>query len=273
MRRTDHRSRRRGKDVDGPALAGGARAGAARERRRRRARRIARRRAGHRPRRARRRPLPATGRRRSRSGRRCSPPRSAPVSRFRWHARSRVAKDLPGRSWLLKLVGLPLVVPSIVAVFGIVAVYGRSGWINDLASFLGAPRWQGLYGLSGILHRTRVLQPAACGAAPPPAVVGGAGRDVAPRQPSSACARARSGASSSGLSCARPCRGSRGWSSCSASRASRWCSLWEAARRRAPWRSRSTSRCASSSIRPVRSFSRCSSSYAARCSSAWASAS
>ena len=60
-------------------------------------------------------------------------------------------EGLPGRVWLLKLVGLPLVVPSIVAVFGIVAVYGRSGWINDLASFLGAPRWQNLYGLTGIL--------------------------------------------------------------------------------------------------------------------------
>ena len=60
-------------------------------------------------------------------------------------------ESLPGRAWLLKLVALPLVVPSIVAVFGIVAVYGRSGWINDLASFLGAPRWQNLYGLSGIL--------------------------------------------------------------------------------------------------------------------------
>ena len=30
-------------------------------------------------------------------------------------------------------------------------MYGRSGWINDLSSFLGGPRWQGLYGLSGIL--------------------------------------------------------------------------------------------------------------------------
>ncbi len=60
-------------------------------------------------------------------------------------------EDLPGRAWMLKLVALPLVVPSIVAVFGIVAVYGRSGWINDLSSFLGGPRWQGLYGLSGIL--------------------------------------------------------------------------------------------------------------------------
>ena len=60
-------------------------------------------------------------------------------------------EGLPGRGWLLRLVGLPLVVPGIVAVFGIVAVYGRAGWINDLASLLGAPRWQNLYGLGGIL--------------------------------------------------------------------------------------------------------------------------
>ena len=60
-------------------------------------------------------------------------------------------EGLPGRAWLLKLVGLPLVVPSIVAVFGIVAVYGRSGWVNDIASLVGAPPWQNLYGLTGIL--------------------------------------------------------------------------------------------------------------------------
>lgn len=60
-------------------------------------------------------------------------------------------EDLPGRAFLLRLVGLPLVIPSIVAVFGIVTVYGRTGWINDLLSLFGAPRWQNLYGLSGIL--------------------------------------------------------------------------------------------------------------------------
>ena len=60
-------------------------------------------------------------------------------------------EHLPGRAWLLRLLGLPLVVPTIVAVFGIVAVYGHAGWLNDLASRLGAPRWQNLYGLSGIL--------------------------------------------------------------------------------------------------------------------------
>ena len=56
-----------------------------------------------------------------------------------------------GREWLIKVLGLPLVIPTIVAVFGIVAVYGRSGWVNDIAAALSLPRWEHLYGLSGIL--------------------------------------------------------------------------------------------------------------------------
>ena len=35
----------------------------------------------------------------------------------------------PFRDLLLKLFGLPLVVPSIVAVMGVVSVYGSNGWI------------------------------------------------------------------------------------------------------------------------------------------------
>lgn len=57
----------------------------------------------------------------------------------------------PGRIWLLRLFGLPLVVPSIVAVFGLIAVYGGSGWLNVLATRLGLPGWGFPYGLTGIL--------------------------------------------------------------------------------------------------------------------------
>lgn len=57
----------------------------------------------------------------------------------------------PGRGLLLRLFGLPLVVPSIVAVFGVVAIYGHGGLFNRALSLLGAPPWQGLYGLPGIL--------------------------------------------------------------------------------------------------------------------------
>ena len=50
--------------------------------------------------------------------------------------------DFPFRSLLLRLFGLPLVVPSVVAVLGIVSVYGSDGWI---------PLGRSLYGINGIL--------------------------------------------------------------------------------------------------------------------------
>ena len=50
--------------------------------------------------------------------------------------------NFPFRSLLLRLFGLPLVVPSVVAVLGIVSVYGSGGWI---------PLGRSLYGINGIL--------------------------------------------------------------------------------------------------------------------------
>lgn len=50
--------------------------------------------------------------------------------------------DFPLRSLILGLFGLPLVIPAIVAVLGIVSVYGSQGW---------APLGSQLYGLNGIL--------------------------------------------------------------------------------------------------------------------------
>ncbi len=50
--------------------------------------------------------------------------------------------DFMLRNLLLKFFGLPLVVPSVVAVMGIVSVYGSGGWI---------PLGSKLYGLNGIL--------------------------------------------------------------------------------------------------------------------------
>lgn len=50
--------------------------------------------------------------------------------------------DFPFRSLLLRLFGIPLVVPSVVAVLGIVSVYGSGGWI---------PLGRSLYGINGIL--------------------------------------------------------------------------------------------------------------------------
>jgi thiamine transport system permease protein len=57
----------------------------------------------------------------------------------------------PGRTFLLRLFGLPMVMPAIVAVFAIVAVYGEGGWLHRLARGLSLPIGSFLYGLGGIL--------------------------------------------------------------------------------------------------------------------------
>lgn len=50
--------------------------------------------------------------------------------------------NFPMRGLLLRLFALPLVVPAVVAVMGVVSVYGSGGWI---------PLGKSLYGLNGIL--------------------------------------------------------------------------------------------------------------------------
>lgn len=56
-----------------------------------------------------------------------------------------------GRGLLIKLSSVSLVIPSMVAALGMVAVHGRSGWVNDLRALLGFARADYLYGLTGIL--------------------------------------------------------------------------------------------------------------------------
>lgn len=60
-------------------------------------------------------------------------------------------RNFPGRSLLVGAMNLASVLPAIVAVFGIVAVYGRSGWAGQLASLAGIETGSWLYGLPGIL--------------------------------------------------------------------------------------------------------------------------
>lgn len=57
----------------------------------------------------------------------------------------------PGRGLLLRLFGLPLVIPTLAAIFGIVAIYGQTGLVNRAAALVGLPPGQYLYGLPGIL--------------------------------------------------------------------------------------------------------------------------
>lgn len=59
--------------------------------------------------------------------------------------------DFPGRQLLVRLCALPLVMPTIVGIFGVVAVYGGSGYLATVAEALGAEWRPQLYGLGGIL--------------------------------------------------------------------------------------------------------------------------
>lgn len=66
-------------------------------------------------------------------------------------ARALARRQFPGRGLLLRVFALSLVIPTIVAIFGIVAVHGRTGWLNDAFVFFGLGRVHYLYGLAGIL--------------------------------------------------------------------------------------------------------------------------
>lgn len=58
--------------------------------------------------------------------------------------------SFPGRSLVVSLFSLSLVIPTIVAIYGIVAVFGRTGWLSELLSVVGMEPLP-FYGLPGIL--------------------------------------------------------------------------------------------------------------------------
>ena len=60
-------------------------------------------------------------------------------------------RRFPGRALFIAVLNLATVLPAIVAVFGIVAAYGRSGWFGSAGEAIGLPVGRHLYGLSGIL--------------------------------------------------------------------------------------------------------------------------
>lgn len=66
-------------------------------------------------------------------------------------ARALARRRFTGRRLLLKLFGLSLVLPVIIAIFGIVAVHGKQGWLPQLLRSLGLAPGNYLYGLFGIL--------------------------------------------------------------------------------------------------------------------------
>ncbi|MGI9373686.1 MAG: thiamine/thiamine pyrophosphate ABC transporter permease ThiP [Hyphomicrobiales bacterium] len=57
-----------------------------------------------------------------------------------------------GRSWLITLFSSALVLPTLVAVLGLVSVFGRRGWANQLIQSVGGEGFGAIiYGLAGIL--------------------------------------------------------------------------------------------------------------------------
>ena len=57
----------------------------------------------------------------------------------------------PGRAALLRLFSLPLALPAVVAALGMLALYGRAGFLAPLLGWFAGGDWPGIYGLSGIL--------------------------------------------------------------------------------------------------------------------------
>jgi thiamine transport system permease protein len=66
-------------------------------------------------------------------------------------ARALYRRRFPGRQLMLRLCAMTLVLPVLVALFGILTVYGRQGWLAALFSWLGVDYRFSPYGLQGIL--------------------------------------------------------------------------------------------------------------------------
>jgi thiamine transport system permease protein len=57
----------------------------------------------------------------------------------------------PGRATILRLFGVPLALPALVAALGVLALYGRAGYFAEPLGLIHGGQWPGIYGLSGIL--------------------------------------------------------------------------------------------------------------------------
>nr|WP_255647753.1 thiamine/thiamine pyrophosphate ABC transporter permease ThiP [Ensifer sp. IC4062] len=59
--------------------------------------------------------------------------------------------SFPGRTWLLRLMALPLGLPALVAALGLILVWGRQGFLNSALVAIGLNDPISIYGLFGIL--------------------------------------------------------------------------------------------------------------------------
>ncbi len=65
-------------------------------------------------------------------------------------ARALARRRFPGRSTLIGLMGAPFILPVIVAVLGLLAIFGRRGFLNAGLEALGLPGIE-IYGLHGVV--------------------------------------------------------------------------------------------------------------------------
>ncbi len=65
-------------------------------------------------------------------------------------ARALARRSFPGRGLLVALLGAPFILPVIVAILGLLAVFGQSGLLNSALGALGLPELT-IYGLHGVV--------------------------------------------------------------------------------------------------------------------------
>lgn len=65
-------------------------------------------------------------------------------------ARALARRRFVGRGVLISTLGAPFILPVIVAVLGLLAVFGRAGWVNTTLETLGLPGFT-VYGLQGVV--------------------------------------------------------------------------------------------------------------------------
>jgi len=65
-------------------------------------------------------------------------------------ARALARRRFFGRGLLVTLLGAPFILPVIVAVFGLLTVFGRSGWANVMLGAVGLPQIS-IYGVHGVV--------------------------------------------------------------------------------------------------------------------------
>ncbi len=59
--------------------------------------------------------------------------------------------DFIGKAFLLRLCNMTLVLPVLIAIFGLLTLYGQQGWIAQICHWLGIQYTFNIYGLHGIL--------------------------------------------------------------------------------------------------------------------------